>query len=170
MVEKELLDKIKKRLNEIKIIRDLSSRDLRFKNWYASTVSLLKTLPSDFFIDINDFRKLTFTDTKYHREKKFFNPEDDTRYRKDLDSAAKILKKITSLKKETEIIKETRPKVKAAAGKEIKRKPAKRGKSTTRKKRVSKEKTTKIKTAPKKPPALKTKKTLSAKTRKTKKK
>jgi len=99
MIEKELLDKIIKRLKEIKTIRDLTSRDLRFKNWHASTVNPLKTLPSDFIIDVNDFRKLTFTDTKYHRGKKFFNPEDITQYREDLDSAAKILKKITSIKK-----------------------------------------------------------------------
>ena len=152
MIKKELLDKIAKRLKEIKTIRNLSSRDFRFKNWHASTINLLKALPSDFIIDANDFKKLTFTDTKYHRGKKFFNPEDDTRYREDLDSAAKILKKITSIKKEPGPLKKT------AAKKAVKRIPAKRGKSTTRKKRVSKEKTKKSKSAPEKPPALKTKK------------
>ena len=170
MIEKELLDKIAKRLKGIKTIRDLSSRDLRFKNWYASTINLLKTLPSDFIIDVNDFKKLTFSDTKYHRGKKFFNPDDDTRYREDLDSAAKILKKITSTKKEPALSKKTTPKKKAAAKKVIKRIPAKRGKSATRKKRVSKEKTAKSKSTPKKPPVLKTKKVSSAKTKKTKKK
>ncbi len=163
------MDKIFKRLKEIKTIMDLSSRDLRFKNWHASTVNLLKTLPSNFIIDVNNFKKLTFTDTKYHRGKKFFNPADDTQYRKDLDSAAKILKKITSTKKESEPVKETRPKEKAAAKKEIKRMPAKRGKSTTRKKPAVKEKTIKSKSTPRKPPALKTKKAPSAKIKKTKK-
>ena len=148
---------IEKRLNEIKIIRALNSRDFRFKNWHASTINLLKTLPSDFTADVNDFRKLAFTDTKYHRGNRFFNPDDDTRYRKDLDSAAKILKKITSLKKEPELKKEARPKKKLAAKKEIKtgRKiPTKIGKSAARKK----------------PPPLKIKKSSRTKTKKTKKK
>lgn len=155
MIEKELLDKIKKRLKEIKTIRDLSSRDFRFKNWHASTVNLLKALPPDFMVDLNDFKKLAFTDTKYHRGKKFFNPEDDTRYREDLDSSAKILKKITSAKEELETKRESIPKKKTAARKEIKRKPAKRGVSAGRKKPDKKVKKTKSKSIPKKPPPKK---------------
>ncbi len=170
MIEKELLDKIKKRLKEINTIRDLNSRDLRFKNWHASTANLLKTLPSDFIIDINDFRKLTFTDTKYHRGKKFFNPEDDTQYREDLDSAAKILKKIISIKKESEVPKKTKPKSKAAARKEVKRVPAKRKISTGIKKPDKKVKKTRSRSIPKKSPVPKIKKSSSAKTKKTKKK
>jgi len=152
MIEKELLDKIKKRLKEIKTIRDLSSRDFRFKNWHASTVNLLKALPPDFMVDLNDFKKLAFTDTKYHRGKKFFNPEDDTRYREDLDSSAKILKKITSAKEELETKRESIPKKKTAARKEIKRKPSKRGVSAGRKKPDKKVKKIKSKSIPKKPP------------------
>jgi len=167
MIEKELLDKIKKRLKEVKIIRDLSSRDFRFKNWHASTINLLKALPPDFMVDLNDFKKLAFTDTKYHRGKKFFNPEDDTRYREDLDSAAKILKKITSTKEELETKRESIPKKKTTARKEIKRKPAKRGVSAGRKKPDKKVKKTKSKPIPKKPPP-KTKKSSGAKTKKTK--
>ena len=106
---KELLEKIKKRLKEVKLIINLSSKDFRFKNWHASTINLLKNLPPDFILDVNDFKKLTFTDTKYHRGKKFFNPADNTRYREDLDSAVKILKKITSIKKDADFKKEIKP-------------------------------------------------------------
>ena len=165
MIEKEQLDKIKKRLKEIKSIRDLSSRDFRFKNWHASTINLLKILPSDFIIDVNDFKKLTFTDTKYHRGNRIFNPEDDTRYREDLDSAVKILKKITTMKegpepkKEIKAIKKKSTKIKPSKKAKIKKSiPAKKGKSTTRKKPAAKTKTKKSKSIPKKPPALKTKK------------
>ena len=116
---KELLEKIKKRLKEVKSIRNLSSRDFRFKNWYASTINLLKNLPSDFILDVNDFKKLTFTDTKYHRGNRFFNPLDNTRYREDLDSAVKILKKITSSKKESVPQKESKPGKPVTVKKEI---------------------------------------------------
>jgi len=117
---KELLEKIKKRLKEVKLIINLSSKDFRFKNWHASTINLLKNLPPDFILDVNDFKKLTFTDTKYHRGKKFFNPADNTRYREDLDSAVKILKKITSIKKEAVFKKDIEPEKAAAVKKETK--------------------------------------------------
>jgi hypothetical protein len=170
MIEKELLDKIKKRLNEIKVIRDLSSRDLRFKNWHASTINLLKALPPEFIADTNDFKKLAFTDTKYHRGKKFFNPGDDIRYREDLDLAVKILKKITSAKEERKTVKKQPSKKKILPGKEIKKKPAKRVVSTGRKKSDKKVKKTKSRSIAKKPPSTKIKKTSSAKTKKIKKK
>lgn len=117
---KELLEIIEKKLKEVKLIRNLSSKDFRFKNWHASTINLLKNLPSDFILDVNDFKKLIFTDTKYHRGKKFFNPEDNTRYREDLDSAVKILKKITSIKKEVDSKKEIEPEKATAIKKETK--------------------------------------------------
>lgn len=117
---KELLEKIKKKLKEVKSIRNLSSRGFRFKNWHASTINLLKNLPSDFILDVNDFKKLTFTDTKYHRGNRLFNPLDNTKYREDLDSAVKILKKITSSKKESVSQKESKPEKPAAVKKEIK--------------------------------------------------
>ena len=117
---KELLEKIENKLKEVKLIRNLSSKDFRFKNWHASTINLLKNLPSDFTLDVNDFKKLIFTDTKYHRGKKFFNPADNTRYREDLDSAVKILKKITSIKKEVDSKKEIEPEKAAAVKKETK--------------------------------------------------
>jgi len=117
---KELLEKIEKKLNEVKLIRNLSSKDFRFKNWHASTINLLRNLAPDFIQDINDFKKLTFSDTKYHRGKRFFNPLDNTKYREDLDSAVKILKKITSIKKEAVPQKESKPGKPAAIKKESK--------------------------------------------------
>ena len=117
---KELLEKIEKKLKEVKLIRNLSSKDFRFKNWHVSTINLLRNLPPDFIQDINDFKKLTFSDTKYHRGKRFFNPSDNTKYREDLDSAVKILKKITSIKKETVPQKESKPGKPAAIKKESK--------------------------------------------------
>jgi hypothetical protein len=143
MIEKELLDKIKKRLKEIKTIRDFNSRDLRFKNWHASTVNLLKALPPDFIFDTNDFKKLAFTDTKYHRGKKFFNPEDNIQYREDLDSASRILKKITKTKDGKETKKKPPAEKKTEARKEIKRKSVKRKISTSIKKPDKKVKKTK---------------------------
>lgn len=170
MIEKELIDKIRKRLKEIKAIRDLSSRDLRFRNWHASTINLLKALPPEFIADTNDFKKLAFTDTKYHRGKKFFNPVDDIQYREDLDLAVKILKKITSAKEEKETVKKQPAKKKTPARKELKRKPAERVVSTGRKKPDKKVKKTKSRSIAKKQPSPKIKKTSSAKTKKIKKK
>lgn len=106
MIDKELLEKIEKKLKETKSIMNLNSRDFRFKNWHASTINLLKTLPPYFIQDINDFKKLTFIDTKYHRGNRFSNPSYDARYQEDLDSASTILKKIVSVKKETQPEKE----------------------------------------------------------------
>ncbi len=104
-MNKELLEKIDKKLKEIKLLRNLSSKDFRFKTWHASTINLLKMLPSDFINNINDFKKLTFTDTKYHRGTRPFNPLDNTRYVEDLDHALNILKKITSVKRESKPVK-----------------------------------------------------------------
>ncbi|MFZ3106342.1 MAG: hypothetical protein WA105_03060 [Candidatus Hydromicrobium sp.] len=117
---KELLEIIEKKIKEVKLIRNLSSKDFRFKNWHASTINLLRNLPPDFIQDINDFKKLTFSDTKYHRGKKFFNPLDNTKYREDLDSAVKILKKITSIKKEAVFKKDIEPEKAATVKKETK--------------------------------------------------
>ncbi|MDD3818475.1 MAG: hypothetical protein PHG41_01350 [Actinomycetota bacterium] len=98
MIDKELLEKINKKLGEIKTLRNLNSKDPAFKNWHVSTISLLKMLPREFTRDVNDFKKLTFTDTGYHRGNKPFSAADNTRYLEDLDNSAKILKKITSAK------------------------------------------------------------------------
>ncbi|MCJ7665889.1 MAG: hypothetical protein MUO59_04050, partial [Actinobacteria bacterium] len=54
---------------------------------------------SVYFSEINDFKKLSFEDTKYHRGNRFFAQTDNTKYREDLGSATLILEKIVSLKK-----------------------------------------------------------------------
>ena len=63
-------------------------------------------LSPDFINKVNDFKKLTFSDTKYHRGARPFNPLDNSRYTEDLDNAKKILKKIIPVKKES---KKTKP-------------------------------------------------------------
>jgi len=169
MIDKELLEKIEKKLKEARAIRNLHSKNFRFKNWHASTINLLKNLPPDFIQDINDFKKLTFTDTKYHRGNRFFNPADNTRYREDLDSASTILKKITSVKKEVgpekaPVIKEEE-KIKTAKESKTKKpsstkkaKPTKKVSSVTKTKPAGKAKTGKSISKPKKPSAGKIKK------------
>lgn len=101
MEEKEILENLKVKSREIKNLRNLNSKDLKFKSWYAVTINLLKNLPSDYSKDVNTFKKLTFTDTKYHRGKIPYSPEDENRYNKDLAAADKILKKILISKKDT---------------------------------------------------------------------
>jgi len=105
--ELELLEKISKKLKEIKSLKNLNNKDFRFKTWHVSTVNLLKMLPPDFSAGINNFKKLTFTDTKYHRGDRPFVPSASTKYLEDLDHAANILKKIILVKKESGIKKET---------------------------------------------------------------
>ncbi len=99
-MDEKILGKINKKIKEINSLKNLNSKDLKFKTWHISTVNLLKMLPSDFIRDTGDFKKLTFSDTKYHRGAKPFGTSDNTRYVEDLDKASKILKKITSVKKE----------------------------------------------------------------------
>jgi len=135
MIDKELLEKIEKKLKETGSIRNLNSRDFRFKNWHAGTINLLKTLPPNFTQDINDFKKLTFVDTKYHRGNRFSNPSYDARYLEGLDSASAILKKIVSERKETRLQKETvAKKEEVGTTKENKpKKPSETKKSSTKK-------------------------------------
>jgi len=178
-MDKELLEKIKKRLKETRSIRNLSSKDFRFKNWHASTINLLRNLLPDFIQDINDFKKLTFSDTKYHRGSRFYNPADDTKYREDLDSAEKILKKITLAKEEikpekapaieekVKVDKTTSPRPGATKGGKTRKPsgakkavPAKKGTSAARQKPIRKEKVKKSAAMPNKPSAGKKKKTV----------
>ncbi len=100
-MNKELLDKLNKKLKEIDSLKNLNNKDFKFKTWHVSTINLLKTLPKDFINEVNDFKKLTFSDTKYHRGARPFNPLNNTKYIEDLDSAGKILKKIIPAKKES---------------------------------------------------------------------
>ncbi len=140
MLDKELIEKIGKKLKETQSIRNLNSKDFRFKNWHASTTNLLRTLPPYFIQDINDFKKLTFIDTKYHRGNRFSNPSYDARYLEDLDSASTILKKIVSTKIET--LPEKEPVVKKEVNKSVKEskpeKPSGTKKSVTKKTDIQK--------------------------------
>ena len=120
-MDKETIDKINKKLKEINSLKSLSSRDFKFKTWHASTINLLKMLPRDFINDVNNFKKLAFSDTKYHRGGKSFNPPDNTRYIEDLDSAGKILKKLIPLKKESKEKKPSGSKKDITPKKEVKK-------------------------------------------------
>ncbi len=94
----EIIDGLKIKIKEAKKISDLGSRHFGFKNWHTTTLNLLRNLPSGYLIEINDFKKLAFEDTKYHRGNRFFSQTDNTRYREDLGSAAAILEKIVAPK------------------------------------------------------------------------
>lgn len=96
MEEKELIENLKTKLKEAKKIINFYSKDFRFKSWHTSTGALLRSLPSRYKFDVNDFKKLTFEDTKYHRGNKFFKTGYDAKYMEDINGAIKILKKITS--------------------------------------------------------------------------
>ncbi len=90
----EIADNLKTKMKEADKISGLSSRHFRFKNWHATTLNLMRNLPSNYLPEVTDFKKLAFEDTKFHRGKKFFSQTDDTKYREDLGSAVTILKKI----------------------------------------------------------------------------
>ena len=157
MEEKELLKSLRSKLKEINDIRNLNSKDLKFKSWHISTINTLKRLPSSHSREVNIFKKLNFTDTKYHRGKKIFNPSDERKYREDLDSALEILKKITSSKKTSSqkkdnAVKEIPIKKKTTAKK---LQPSKKRKSTKIPEPGRKAKTTKSPSSPKKPASRK---------------
>lgn len=97
MKENELIESLKIKLEEAKKILNFSSKDFKFKSWQASTLTLLRALPSIYKFDVNNFKKLIFEDTKYHRGNKFFSSGHDAKYAKDMNSAIAILKKITSM-------------------------------------------------------------------------
>ena len=90
----EITNSLKTKIEEAKKISGLDSKHFGFKNWHATILNLLRNLPSNYLHEINDFKKLAFEDTKFHRGKKFFSQADNTKYREDLESAVKILKKI----------------------------------------------------------------------------
>ncbi|MBM3706883.1 MAG: hypothetical protein FJW69_00865 [Actinobacteria bacterium] len=94
MEKKEIINSLNSRLKEIKNLRNLTAREPRFKNWHVSTIALLKNLSGTYFKDIGRFKKLSFSDTKYHRGKNIYNPADTDRYNLDLAAAENILKRI----------------------------------------------------------------------------
>jgi hypothetical protein len=105
MEEKEIIKNLKEKIKEISNLGNLNSRDFKFKSWHVSTLNMLRSLPPRIYSKfLNDFKKLTFTDTKYHRDKKDFN-SDIEKYSEDLAKAEEILKRITKLGSEAAEIK-----------------------------------------------------------------
>ncbi len=98
MEEKEIIKAIKEKIKEIKDLRKFNSRDFKFKSWHVSTMNLLRNLPSMHSKEINAFKKLSFADTKYHRDTKASAGEDLTKFAEDLDKAQEILSRISSNK------------------------------------------------------------------------
>lgn len=96
MKEKEIIENLKAKIRETKEMTGLNSKSFRFRNWQISTMNLLRSLPSDYAQQINDFKKLNFEDTKFHRGKKFAGQGDNTKFREGLDSAGRILESITA--------------------------------------------------------------------------
>ncbi|MBC7334275.1 MAG: hypothetical protein H5T85_07465 [Actinobacteria bacterium] len=84
------------KVKEVKNLINLNNKDPKFRNWYASTITLLKNLPPVYFKEVNSFKKLAFSDTRYHRTKKPFNSLDENKYTQDLKTAEEILKTIVN--------------------------------------------------------------------------
>lgn len=82
---------IKSKIKEIGKLMDLDSRHPRFKAWHASCMSILKNLPPTFKGRVNDFKKLAFEDTKYHRGKNLYDPAQKKKFLEDLQAAKKML-------------------------------------------------------------------------------
>jgi hypothetical protein len=99
----EITGSLKTKIKEAEKISGLNSKHFGFKNWHATILNLLRNLPSNYFPEINDFKKLAFEDTKFHRGKKFFSQTDNTKYREDLESAVTILKKIVDSSKDEKL-------------------------------------------------------------------
>ncbi len=96
MEKTEISVNLNTKIEEAKKISGLNGRHFGFKNWHASTLNLLRNLPLNYLPDINDFKKLAFEDTKFHRGNRYFSQTDNTKYRKDLESAIVVLKKIAN--------------------------------------------------------------------------
>jgi hypothetical protein len=96
MEEKEIIKGIKEKIKEIKDLRKFNSRDFKFKSWHVSILNLLRNLQSKHSREINAFKKLSFADTKYHRDIKASTAEDLNKFAQDLEKAEEILKKISS--------------------------------------------------------------------------
>lgn len=99
----EIAGSLKIKIKEAEKFSGLNSKHFGFKNWHATILNLLRNLPSNYFPEINDFKKLAFEDTKFHRGKKFFSQTDNTKYREDLESAVTILKKIVDSSKDEKL-------------------------------------------------------------------
>ncbi len=144
----KVLKELQVKTEEAGKISGLTSKYFGFKNWHTTTTKLLRMLPSSYFQEINDFKKLTFETTGYQRGKKFFSRTDNsTKYIEDLNTAVEILKKINGKDKtESNKKKPDKPPArksgsrKMSAGESAKktsnsRTPAKKGSSSIRKKK-----------------------------------
>lgn len=96
MEKKEIIKGIKEKIKEIKDLRKFNSRDFKFKSWHVSTMNLLRSLQPTHSREINAFKKLSFADTKYHRDMKASTTEDLDKFALDLEKAEEILKRISS--------------------------------------------------------------------------
>jgi len=96
MEEKEIIKGIKEKIKEIKDLRKFNSRDVKFKSWHISTLNLLRNLQPAHSREINAFKKLSFADTKYHRDMKASASEDLNKFAEDLEKAKEILNRISS--------------------------------------------------------------------------
>ena len=96
MEEKEIIKGIKEKIKEIKDLRKFNSRDFKFKSWHVSTLNLLRSLQPTHSREINAFKKLSFADTKYHRNMKASTIEDLNKFAEDLEKAEEILNRISS--------------------------------------------------------------------------
>jgi len=96
MEKKEIIKGIKEKIKEIKDLRKFNSRDFKFKSWHVSTMNLLRSLQPTHSREINAFKKLSFADTKYHKDIKASTTEDLNKFAEDLEKAKEILKSISS--------------------------------------------------------------------------
>jgi hypothetical protein len=96
MEEKEIIKGIKEKIKEIKDLRKFNSRDFKFKSWHVGTLNLLRSLQPTHSREINAFKKLSFADTKYHRNMKESATEDLNKFAEDLEKAKEILNRISS--------------------------------------------------------------------------
>ncbi|MCL4417969.1 MAG: hypothetical protein M1365_15005 [Actinobacteria bacterium] len=98
MEEKEIIKAIKEKIKEVKDLRKFNSKDFKFKSWHVTTLNLLRSLQPKYSKENHEFKKLSFTDTKYHRDMKVSATEDLNKFAEDLGKAEEILKRIASSK------------------------------------------------------------------------
>jgi len=82
---------LKRKISEAKKLSRFNSRHFAFKNWHATVMQLLRELPPSYVQEINDFKKLSFEDTRFKRGRKFFTGPDNSRFIEDLQTSIDIL-------------------------------------------------------------------------------
>lgn len=91
-MDEKIKKAIKNKIKEADKLKSFDPRHPRFKNWHATTMSLLKNLPIELGNKVDQFKKLSFEDTKYHRGRNLYDPAQNQKYLDDLSTAAAILK------------------------------------------------------------------------------